>query len=95
MVTELKRTTIFLTKGQHEELRKLAFEKRTSMSSLMREAILQMIEDEEDIRDGLRTLADEEGTVTLAEYENNRKEREYQNEPVPCLVKERRPKAVR
>ena len=61
MVTELKRTTIFLTKKQHEELRKLAFDKRVSMSSLLREAILEMLEDEEDAREGLKALADEEG----------------------------------
>lgn len=46
----LKRTTIFLNEGQHEELRKMAFEKRTSMANLIREAVLEMLEDEEDIR---------------------------------------------
>ena len=59
MATDLLRTTIFLTKDQHEQLRKLAFEKRTSMSSLMREAILEMIENEEDIRDSMKVLTEE------------------------------------
>ena len=64
--TELIRTTMFLTKDQHEKLRELAFEKRKSMSSLLREAVLQMLEDEEDIRDGMQALADEAGTITLS-----------------------------
>ncbi len=46
----LKRTTIFLMAEHHEELRKLAFEKRTSMANLIREAVLEMLEDEEDIK---------------------------------------------
>jgi Arc/MetJ-type ribon-helix-helix transcriptional regulator len=48
--SNLKRTTIFLSERQHEELRKMAFEKRTSMANLIREAVLEMLEDEEDIR---------------------------------------------
>jgi Arc/MetJ-type ribon-helix-helix transcriptional regulator len=48
--SDLKRTTIFLSERQHEELRKMAFEKRTSMANLIREAVLEMLEDEEDIR---------------------------------------------
>jgi len=47
--TNLKRTTIFLTEAHHEELRRLAYEKRTSMANLIREAVLEMLEDEEDI----------------------------------------------
>ena len=47
---DMKRTTIFLSERQHEELRKMAFEKRTSMANLIREAVLEMLEDEEDIK---------------------------------------------
>jgi Arc/MetJ-type ribon-helix-helix transcriptional regulator len=48
--TSLKRTTIFLTEEHREELRRLAYERRTSMANLIREAVLEMLEDEEDIR---------------------------------------------
>jgi predicted DNA-binding protein len=68
MATELKRTTIFLTEEQHEGLRRLAFERKTSMAKLIREALLEVLEDEEDVREGTKTLLKEEGTVTLEEY---------------------------
>ncbi len=57
MGTILKRTTIFLTEEQHERLRRLAFEQRTSMAKLIRDATLKIMEDR---RDGLKALAGEE-----------------------------------
>jgi predicted DNA-binding protein len=74
MSTNLKRTTIFLTKEQHEKLRRLAFEQRTSMAKLIRDATLEILEDEEDIREGLKALADKKGTVTWETYQRRRKE---------------------
>ena len=75
MGTNLKRTTIFLTEEQHERLRRLAFEQRTSMAKLVREAILEIFEDEEDIREGLKVLEEgDEGSVTLEELERRRAE---------------------
>lgn len=62
MGTALKRTTIFLTEEQHERLRRLAFEQRTSMAKLLRDAALEILEDEEDIREGLKALEDKRGT---------------------------------
>lgn len=70
----LKRTTIFLTESQHERLRRVAFERRTSMASLLREAALEVLEDEEDIQEGLKALADEQGTMTWREYQARRLE---------------------
>jgi len=68
MATELKRTTIFLTEKQHEGLRRLAFERKTSMAGLIREAALGILEDEEDVREGMKALAEgDEGSVTLEE----------------------------
>ena len=75
MGTTLKRTTIFLTEEQHERLRRLAFEQRTSMAKLLRDAALEILEDEEDIREGLRALSDEEGTMTWEQYRQSRQER--------------------
>ena len=74
MGSTLKRTTIFLTEEQHERLRRLAFEQRTSMAQLLRDAALEILEDEEDIREGLKALADEEGTITWEQYQRQRKE---------------------
>ena len=73
MGTTLKRTTIFLTEEQHERLRRLAFEQRTSMAKLLRDAALEIIEDEEDIQEGLRALANEEGTITWEQYQRKRR----------------------
>jgi Arc/MetJ-type ribon-helix-helix transcriptional regulator len=75
MSANLKRTTIFLTEEQREKLRRIAFEKRTSMAELVREAIIEILEDEEDIREGLKALEEnEEGSVTLEELEQRRAE---------------------
>ena len=38
------------------------------------EDLLELIEDEEDIREGLKALADEEGTITWEQYQRRRKE---------------------
>jgi len=62
MATNLKRTTVFLTPEQHEGLRRLAFEQRTSMAKLLRDAALEILEDEEDIQQGLKALSVEEIT---------------------------------
>ena len=80
MGTTLKRTTIFLTEEQHERLRRLAFEQRTSMAKLLRDAALEILEDEEDIHEGLKALADDEGTLTWEQYQIQRKERESRGE---------------
>lgn len=72
MGTTLKRTTIFLTEDQHDRLRRLAFEQRTSMAKLLRDAALEILEDEEDIREGLKVLADEAGTITWEQYQHGR-----------------------
>jgi len=80
MGTNLKRTTIFLTEEQHERLRRLAFEQRTSMAKLLRDAALEILEDEEDIREGVKALADEEGTMTWEQYQRQRVKRESQSE---------------
>lgn len=72
MGTMLKRTTIFLTEEQHERLRRLAFEQRTSMAKLLRDAALEILEEEEDIQEGLKALREEEGTMTWKQYRESR-----------------------
>lgn len=73
MGATLKRTTIFLTREQHERLRRLAFEQRTSMAKLLRDAALEILEDEEDLREGLKALHDEEGSISWDQYQQNRR----------------------
>ncbi len=75
MGTTLKRTTIFLTEEQHERLRRMAFEQRTSMAKLLRDAAVEILEDEEDIQEGLKALSEEEGTLTWEQYQQRRQER--------------------
>lgn len=54
MATTLKRTTIFLTEEQHERLRRVAFEKRTSMAKLIRDGLVEMLKRSEGIEKGNR-----------------------------------------
>ncbi len=51
-----KRTTISLRPEEYEALRFMAFKRRTSMAGVVRELIYELLEDEEDIRDGLKAL---------------------------------------
>jgi hypothetical protein len=46
------------------------------MAKLLREAALEILEDREDIQEGLKALADEEGTITWEQYQYQRAERE-------------------
>jgi len=50
------------------------------MAKLIRDATLEVLEDEEDIEEGLKALADKKGTVTWKEYRCRRKERELRGE---------------
>lgn len=68
MGTALKRTTILLTQEQHERLRRLAFEQRTSMAKLLRDAAVEILEDVEDTREGLSALKDKSGTLELGTF---------------------------
>ena len=74
MKDTLQRTTIFLTKNQHEGLRLLAFKRRKSMSQLIREAALEILEDEEDLKSSLRIMENDEETISFEEYDSKRNE---------------------
>lgn len=58
-----KRTTISLHPEEYEVLRFLAFKRKTSVAGLVRELIQELLEDEEDIRDGLKALEDKGDTL--------------------------------
>ena len=70
----LKRTTIFLTEEHREALRRMAFEQRTSMANLIREAVLEMLEDEEDIREILKAREEGGEYITLEELDKRYQE---------------------
>jgi Arc/MetJ-type ribon-helix-helix transcriptional regulator len=75
--TNMKRTTIFLTAAHHEELRRLAYEKRTSMANLIREAVLEILELEEDEAETLKAVNEtEEGSIGIEEYHKKRIDKE-------------------
>ncbi len=38
------------------------------------EDLLELLEDEEDVQEGLKALADEEGTITWEQYQRKRKQ---------------------
>ena len=45
------------------------------MAKLLRDAALEILEDEEDICEGLKALSDEEGTIVWEQYQQSRQER--------------------
>jgi predicted DNA-binding protein len=75
MKDSLQRTTIFLTKEQHEGLRTLAFERRKSMSQLLREAVLEILEDAEDLESAQKIIKNNEELVSFEEYKSKRNTR--------------------
>ncbi len=72
----LKRTTIFLTEEHREALRRIAFERRTSMANLIREAALEVIEDDEDIREVLKAREEGGEYISWEDYKRERMEQE-------------------
>jgi predicted DNA-binding protein len=58
-----KRTTISLRPEEYEALRFMAFKRKTSVAGVVRELIYEHLEDEEDIRDGLKALEEKGDTM--------------------------------
>ena len=58
-----KRTTISLRPEEYEALRFLAFKRKTSVAGVVRELIYEHLEEEEDIRDGLKALEEKGDTM--------------------------------
>ena len=76
----MKRTMIYLPEEIHEGLRRLAFENKTSIAELIRQAVDQAYrEDLEDIRDMEEELAlyraDPSSAIEFGEYLRQRKAR--------------------
>jgi predicted DNA-binding ribbon-helix-helix protein len=62
-VDGFKRTTISLRQDDYEVLRFIAFKRKTSIAGLVKELIQEVLEDEEDIRDGLKAMEDKAHTM--------------------------------
>jgi len=78
--SEMKKTMIYLSEETHEGLRELAFENRTSLAELIRQAVdIVYGEDIEDIRDMKEELAryqaESSSAIDLEEYLRQRKAR--------------------
>ena len=58
-----KRTTISLRPEEYEALRFMAFKRKTSVAGVVRELIYEHLEEEEDIRDGLKALKEKGDTM--------------------------------
>ena len=58
-----KRTTISLHPEEYEALRFVAFKRKTSVAGVVRELIYEHLEEEEDIRDGLKALREKGDTM--------------------------------
>lgn len=54
-----KRTTISLRSEEYEVLRFVAFKQKTSVAGVVRGLIAELVEEQEDIRDGLKALQDQ------------------------------------
>jgi len=63
-----KRTTISLRPEEYEALRFVAFKRKTSIAGVVRELIYEHLEDEEDIRDGLKALQEKGDTMDWATF---------------------------
>jgi len=59
-----KRTTISLAPDVYEVLRFVAFKRKASVAGLVRQMVLDLIEEEEDIRDGLKALEEKADTLS-------------------------------
>jgi hypothetical protein len=62
-LTNFKRTTISLRSDEYEILRFLAFKQKTSVAGVVRGLINEAIEDQEDIRDGIKALQEQSGSL--------------------------------
>jgi predicted DNA-binding protein len=67
-----KRTTISLRGEEYEILRFIAFRQKTSVAGVVRGLIKELIEDQEDIRDGLKALQDQTAGLDWQTFKNEK-----------------------
>jgi hypothetical protein len=72
MATSYKRTNIYLTEDQRQKLSETALSRHISISKLLRAAALEIIDDEQDIREGQKALPGAKGSISWSEYKKLR-----------------------
>jgi hypothetical protein len=60
---DYKRTTVSLKNEEYEILRFIAFKQKTSIAGVVGRLVTELVEDQEDIRDGLKAIAEKEVTM--------------------------------
>ena len=65
---EYKRVTLSLHPEEYEVLRFVAFKRKSSIAGVVRDMLREIIEDEEDIRDGLKALEEKGDTLDWATF---------------------------
>ncbi|MBI2836477.1 MAG: hypothetical protein HYX85_02145 [Chloroflexi bacterium] len=60
---DYKKVTLSIHPEEYEILRFVAFKRKTSMAGVIREMIREILEDEEDIRDGMKALEEKGDTL--------------------------------
>ena len=58
-----KKLTLSIHPEEYDILRFVAFKRKTSVAGVVREMIQEVLEDEDDIRDGLKALEDKADTM--------------------------------
>lgn len=58
-----KKLTLSIHPEEYEVLRFVAFKRKTSVAGVARELIRELLEDEEDIRDGLKAIEEKGDTM--------------------------------
>jgi hypothetical protein len=70
MPEKLKRVTFSIGPENYEKLKQLAAAKQISIPGFVWNLVMEAIEDDEDIREGMKALEDDkEGTITLEELQ--------------------------
>jgi predicted DNA-binding protein len=67
-----KRTTIRLKDEEYEVLRYLAFNQKTSVAGVVRRLISELVEEQEDIRDGLKALQEQSGSLDWQSFKREK-----------------------
>ena len=65
---DYKKVTLSLHLEEYEVLRFVAFKRKTSVAGVVRGMIRELLEDEEDIRDGLKALEEKGDTLSWESF---------------------------
>lgn len=72
MKDNYKRTTISLKDEEYEVLRYLAFKEKTSVAGVVRRLISELVEEQEDIRDGMKALQEQSGSLDWQSFKREK-----------------------